>query len=204
MFEETKLFGFSMAPQTNRRKLVLITYAAAFLSMLGMFLLVLALRPRYGHARWILGLALANPIFLTWWLLLLVISRRVFGRLVRSAFRWFLGPPMRPVQSGLGLAPTAPEDEPPNDEREIAVRDHAYYLAYRGLVSVAFVVLPFWLLCMTASSPAVAFAGTLAMFVFLIAGVTLPQAVILWTEPDLTGEEEIHERIGPAGDRVIG
>jgi hypothetical protein len=188
MFEETTLFGISMAPRSHRRALVVITYAATLFIMAGACLPIM-LGAGYARSHWVLGLVLTNPVFLIWFVLLLVISRGVFGRFVRSGFRRsIVGPPPRPVETSLGLAATAPEDEPPTDEREVAARDRAYRLAYKGLVIGSFFILPAMLGCATVASRPAIMIAIMVMFLFLIVAVTLPQVVLLWTEPDLDAE----------------
>ena len=81
-----------------------------------------------------------------------------------------------------------------NDERELAQRDRAHYLAYQA---VGMAVLAPWLL----SSIRVMRPGLTAWIpmgadqlyfglttVVLLLFLTLPQAILLWTEPDMEGE----------------
>ena len=75
------------------------------------------------------------------------------------------------------------------DERDREQRDHAHYVAYRIVR---------WALCMAATlgwaawfllqGRFVALAPALLWLVALLA-LSLPQAVILWTEPDSTADE---------------
>jgi len=66
------------------------------------------------------------------------------------------------------------------DERQVAVRNAAYYKAYR--------VVAVYLLLIMSVSPAgeAALMGLTALLFVLV--LTLPQAIILWTEPDIPGE----------------
>jgi len=77
-----------------------------------------------------------------------------------------------------------------NDERELIRRDHVHFLAYRalgGLVGLAF------LIEFLSSSPLSGMIATgvahRAIYILLQAGyilaLTLPAAIVLWTEPDM-------------------
>lgn len=90
-----------------------------------------------------------------------------------------------------------PQDEETawrNDERELHQRDHAHYLAFQA-VAVA-VAAPMLLATMRILRPhlfgwdaAIADQAyyTLLMIVFLLV-LTLPQAILLWSEPDMQEE----------------
>lgn len=93
---------------------------------------------------------------------------------------------------GLRVYNPLPEDDRSflNDERELAQRDHAHYLAYQA-VAVAMVIL--WLLSGFVEKPRlVAAIGVLLPHLLygligatLLLAFTLPQAILLWTEPDM-------------------
>ncbi len=178
MFEETRLLGISMTSRAHRRALVVITYAAATVLILVAAAAIVA-RPRGWYT------AAASVVFNLWFVFLMIIGRGIFGRFVRSGFREFIGPPRASVQTRLGLAASAPEDEPATDEREVAVRDHAYRLAYEGLAIGTSFLFPMIAAVMAFGSPRIAVAAvTLATLLYVIVALTLPQAVILWTELD--------------------
>jgi hypothetical protein len=81
-----------------------------------------------------------------------------------------------------------------NDEREQAQRDRAHYQAYQALI-VALV--PLWLLASWASHsspllrwlpiPPMELVYGLVLATIALA-ITLPQAILLWTEPDMESE----------------
>jgi hypothetical protein len=77
------------------------------------------------------------------------------------------------------------DDWTPLDERETAERDHAHYQAYRILRwSLGFAIVGYWLSLHWAYSWINGRLPTLTMVV-LIYVLTLPQAILLWTEPDM-------------------
>ena len=92
--------------------------------------------------------------------------------------------------------PVLAADEPAyrNDERELHQRDHAHYLAYQAL-GVA-VLVPWLLSSLRIIKPGL--LGGIPMspdemyYGFLMAALTLfltlPQAILLWTEPDMERE----------------
>jgi hypothetical protein len=79
-----------------------------------------------------------------------------------------------------------------NDERELQLRDHAHFQAYQA-IAVLLAVL--WLLSGWSTStssmltwlhvPIQAAISTLALSAVLLA-ITLPQAILLWSEPDMS------------------
>jgi hypothetical protein len=81
-----------------------------------------------------------------------------------------------------------------NDERELAQRDRAHYMAYQA---VGMAVLAPWLLSsvrvMRPGLPAWIPMGADQLYfglttVVLLLFLTLPQAILLWTEPDMVAE----------------
>jgi len=81
-----------------------------------------------------------------------------------------------------------------NDERELHQRDRAHYQAYQGLglamVAVwlaAFVGMgrPQWMGAIAMTPYQLFYGMMLVMFVLFL---TLPQCILLWTEPDMEGE----------------
>jgi len=156
-----------MVRRKNRRWLVAVTYAT-------LLVLLLTLGP---HRHWNQGMNVGT------WLLLAVVfvSRGVFGSLVNQT----MVPERRGEPISLGLAPMRHRDEDEPDERELAVRNAAYFEAYRVLaVYSAFLVL-------YSSTSFGAFALPLIAMPLLVMALTLPQAVILWTEPDVPEEARV-------------
>jgi hypothetical protein len=80
-----------------------------------------------------------------------------------------------------------------NDERELHQRDRAHYQAYRA---ISVVVLIAWMVAYAGTkqhlmaaipmTPAQMFYGMMLLTLMLI--FTLPQCILLWTEPDMETE----------------
>jgi hypothetical protein len=172
MLKAPSFLGFSMVRRNNRRLLVAVTYAA-FLAL--MVTAIIILPSRGLHA-------------IVWMCLILaynLISRAIFGRLVKDTVL----PEMRGGEmTSLGLTPTRRRTEDEPDERDVAVRNAAYFEAYRALAVYSIVV---WvaspLVFELNASTAVRLIQLIAMPLVVIA-LTLPQAVVLWTEPDVPEE----------------
>ncbi len=100
-------------------------------------------------------------------------------------------PAVRLLRWGLRPVPKFNVEDNRNDERELHRRDHAHYGAYRALIAGISML---WLVAIWAllsprrldwgpmSANLVLFG---AVMVILMAALTLPQAIILWTEPDM-------------------
>lgn len=79
-----------------------------------------------------------------------------------------------------------------NDERELQLRDHAHYQAYQWIASLLAII---WLLTGWSSSTSRFLAAWMhvpiqtALFTVtlcaLLLAITLPQAILLWNEPDM-------------------
>lgn len=110
-----------------------------------------------------------------------------------------LGGPVRPFSRRVGSDATQPliqlrlsgrkSGENVLDERDIAVRDHAHYVAMCMLRFAtwifAMVVWAFAVFHRIAWLPITAGVGAFLLFV---AAMSLPQAILLWTEPDPASE----------------
>jgi hypothetical protein len=85
----------------------------------------------------------------------------------------------------------APDPELLNDERELSQRDRAHYLAYWAMMealTAVFFLSYFWvgvhrLLDLIPISTETLLHGLLLSGI--VVGLTLPQAILLWTEPDM-------------------
>jgi hypothetical protein len=165
MLKTPRIFGIPMSSQKNRRWLIIVCYAACCI------LVWLPSIPSSRTAQFLMGFITA------WWICIAVI----FYKLAKDTVI-----PMqetsRPV--GLGLFHNAFPAEDRSDERIIAVRNTAYYKAYRIAAECSLLV-PVLLLGVSTLNKALLgmVAGSLYVLVF-----TLPQAVILWTEPDIPEE----------------
>ena len=89
-----------------------------------------------------------------------------------------------PIQQlGLGAAP-ARVPSPSLDEREQAERDHAHYVAYR-ILRWSLTVITFFIWFLSSVAPAsLVNNGPTLLWVLLVLVLSLPQSVILWTEPE--------------------
>jgi len=164
-----------MASRSNRRILVVLTY----LFLLGLMAAVLIVLP------------LGDPLDAAWMCVILayvLVSRAVFGRLVKD----MVLPEIRLGQiAGLGLEPRPNRNKDELDEREVAVRNAAHFDAFRWLAIYSigvWIALPFFSFLSASEVIRVlqlASAPTLAM------AYTLPQALILWNEPDVPGEAKM-------------
>lgn len=80
------------------------------------------------------------------------------------------------------------EDTAPVDERDREVRDHAHYLAMSVLrLGALLLAVGVWA-AMILRSACLAPLATFGCYALFIAAMTLPQAILLWTEPDLAPE----------------
>ena len=83
-------------------------------------------------------------------------------------------------EANLGLSLNTLWHKSGPDERQVAVRNAAYYKAYRVVAAYLFLIMS------AASAGEAALMGLTALLFVLV--LTLPQAIILWTEPDIPGE----------------
>jgi len=183
-----KAFGIPMQRRATRRKLVVLTYIA-----LALICAVTSWSAKTFPAgvSYALYAAVAVGIF-------------VFGGQGRyGLIKPFPNKPPRPEPSTIELvrlhldplsAGTPDTSTWKNDERELARRDAAHYRAYQPL-TVAFVAIlmlasyalhpPHWL----PLDAILSLIFVLALFATVLA-LTLPSAIILWTEPDIESFDE--------------
>jgi hypothetical protein len=156
-----RLFGMNMTRKSNRRWVVAVTYAALL---------------AFGAIFWTLdgnhGEALTLPY------LLLVTSLFVNGVIFGGYGCWGL---IRPFNTNKPLGFATPSH---NDERDLGRRDRMHFYAYRIVVSL--VVLGYFLGRDSFGHPQV---GKALLLGALMLGLTLPQALLLWIEPDMEFEE---------------
>lgn len=180
---KTKVFGLSMETRSARRRLVVVVYALLAALLAGGWFLdqFHVTGPYLYYAAWFIGYF-------------------VFGGVgPRGLIKPFTGkgPRNQPMPSNLmelhlaatGALPRPEPSEYRNDERELHLRDRAHYRAYGVLFTV---FAPIWLIALWTPrliSPALALHLVLLLATagFLMA-ITLPQAIILWTEPDMVAE----------------
>lgn len=159
MRDRMRLFGMKMTRRSNRRWVVAVTYAALLAS---------------GTILWTSnrGEALTFPF------LLLVTSLFVNGVIFGGYGCWGL---IRPFNANKPLGFGTPSH---NDERDLRRRDRMHFYAYRIVVSL--VVLGYFLGRDSFGHPQL---GNALLVGALILGLTLPQALLLWIEPDMEFEE---------------
>lgn len=169
MVRTLSFLGFSMAERNHRRVLVIATYF-----VLGVLMIAIAAVS-----------ADVVTVALVWVNLAYnVASAVVLGRLVKDASVF------KDVRIGeligLGLA-RKPHNPDAMDERDVAVRDAACSKAYRVIgmyVLILVLVIPGLGAMATVRTIEVLLAPLLAI------AVTLPQAIILWSEPDVPVEAQ--------------
>ena len=175
-----------MAPRTNRRVLVAILYASLAAAMAGCWF---ADRWHTSAAYLILLTIPFNRLFL---------GGFYFGGLIKP----FSGKPPRRNTApppylllALRVYKSEPEEnEYRNDERELAQRNSAFYTAYAPIT--VFIALLWLLMNFRDHIPRLLARFSVPIDSLLyglataaaITAVTLPQAILLWTEPDM--EEE--------------
>ena len=174
MFQRTAILGISMTPRHNRRILVGVAYA---------FLLAITA-----------ALSTFDPlqhqnVIWTYWAVM-VVSHLIFGALVRPMF------PLNNAERSrdrIHISPYIPKPRPEEDERETALRSNSYVRAYRVITIYSVVLLLFSPLFLpTTSNDAFhgmsAYKGMALQFFVLslfVLVLTLPQAMVLWSESDL-------------------
>jgi hypothetical protein len=119
-----------------------------------------------------------------WFVVFLVINPLIFGDFLFWGKKY----------GGL-LKPFHQDPERPNDERELAARDAAHFRAYTKMVLLLFtlILVPDWVPARYTDrlSPTeiLSYARTSLWGLFAVA-LTLPQAILLWSEPDIDSEPE--------------
>lgn len=177
MFKQARFLGISLKARSRRRVLVLITFA-----LMAASIAVISIQSVPKAANLVGNFTL---------LVFIVVTRGIFGSVVAQQLV-----PLQPEDAGrriqpLGLSrPIQPLDpdliEP--DEYEIAVRNDAYFRAYRCVAAFSFVVMIVVVWFFSAPAPIRQFL-TFATILTLVAMIfTLPQAIILWQQPDMPEE----------------
>jgi hypothetical protein len=157
------IFGISMVSRERRRWLVVLCYAALLL----LILLSFAASPDSAGFILVFFAVLAGIYILV-----------ILHTLAKDT--------VLPGQEGiLGLNTLFHKSGP--DERQVAVRNAAYYRAYRVVAAYLLIMGPTfgWVAGEAAWYKVLLELHALSFFVLVL---TLPQAIILWTEPDIPGE----------------
>jgi hypothetical protein len=180
--KQTSILGISMTRRSRRRALVFTVYVLlAIFAVLEMALHrdTQLLKP----GDFLGGFNLLFVVVFTG------VSRLAFGRLVEQTT--FPFSPQdgsgsdRPISLfGSVRRPTDP------DERDMAVRNWAYFQAFR-IIAVYSVLLWFAYLLLNVSMVQISLnIAAMLLFPLIVMAITLPQAVLLWSEPDLFASDE--------------
>lgn len=183
-----------MAPQRNRRTLVLLIYASMALIMIGFWFV----------DRW--RTTGTYMIFVTIAVNRLLLGGYNFGGLVKpfseKVHRAAEQPPPFLLLGLRVYRPQPGDSEYQNDERELQQRDHAHYVAYSALVGALVLI---WFASAFAriapkllgAVPLMPSAPNLAIDLIygitlatIVTSVTLPQSILLWTEPNMPEPDE--------------
>jgi hypothetical protein len=169
MIQRTTFLGYSLRTRTRRRALVLAYY--------GLLLLFLA-TATWRHKS-ISGALLAQTFALGSFF-----GGLRAGSIVKTYSTRVPDPDRSPIQQ-LNLGPVRPfVSRSPLDEREMHERDHAHYLAYSLLNLSLFAVGALTVLGMNVAPAMMMHNSVNLLWGFTIWTLSLPQSVILWTEPD--------------------
>lgn len=160
-----------MVEQKNRRWLVTAMYLIIFVAIMAAVLAYPHFPVRYAG------------LILQWFVVLILgVVWRILRELVGEME--MIKRPAKLVSLGVSSKPE--KGEP--DERDIAVRNTAYFRAYRVLAYYS--ILSFFTAGALMESSTMTKlvrlgAAEVLFFVLLMMATTLPQAILLWTEPDV-------------------
>ena len=186
------IFGFRMEKQSARRRLVIAVYAVLALLIAG---------------GWLLDQLRTSGVYIFFTAYL--INWGIFGGYGASGLiKPFSGkaPRQQSVPTSLvelelyryGNLRSANDADYRNDEREVLRRDRVHYQAYQWMVGLLAWI---WLLATWQHAPLSFMSArvlSMALYLFtipvIVLAITLPQAILLWTEPDMEREEESSSR----------
>lgn len=173
MLTTPRFLGVSMALQKSRRLLVIATYAVPLTCFACSFM-----RPWAYETGALAGLLGVFLIPLVLFVFNRVVNPTLSGHRQGGTTR--LGPTSERHSSG------------ELDERELAIRNAAHYQAFRvmELYSLLLVVSFFYLRPL--NGPVANQLAALFVLLLLLMLWTLPQAIILWTEPDMPEEDRVY------------
>jgi hypothetical protein len=174
MLVNRRIFGVSLNSRRNRRWLVVLLYVVMGVP----FVLILL---KHG------GLLEGQLEFEFLFFPVLLINALLFGNFLFWGKR----------RGGL-LKPFAQDPGRPNDERELAARDSAHYRSLRAIRIL--ILLPLFLrgfLPFRYRAPTeVLFYTRMSLWGLWVIAMTLPQAIVLWSEPDIDSEPERQNVLG--------
>ena len=179
MLKNPAFLGFSMQRRNSRRRLVAGTYAI----LLAFMVVVIVLARSAPPSR--VASSAVNFVFV---ITFNVVCFRIFGRLAKDTVPYRVrGSEM----TSLGLTSHPRRNEDDLDERELAVRNAAYFTAYRVVAVYSIIA---WMVVIYSFELSTSAARSLMLWLFislLTMILTLPPAVILWTEPDVPEEARV-------------
>ena len=152
---------WGVSMNSRRNRRLLVVFLYAFIGLL----IVLALQKHISD-------------FTIWFVVFLVVNPLIFGDFMFWGKKY----------GGL-LKPFHQDPERPNDERELAARDAAHFRAYTTLELLLFTILLARYTNHLSPSEILPYTRTCFWGLFAVAS-TLPQAVLLWSEPDIDSEPE--------------
>jgi hypothetical protein len=177
---------FDMTRQEDRRKLVITIYAVLAVAMAALGWLD-AWR---GSGYYLVILALMMNHFLLGGYGRRGLVRPFDGKAPREAV---MPSPMIPLGLYLRVTSSLPEGDWRSDERETVLRGSAHYQAYQWMSAAmgALWLLSGWATAKSRTFPVLHTAAEMLLYPVVLASVilmlTLPQAILLWTEPDMGG-----------------
>jgi hypothetical protein len=178
MLKTPEILGFSMARRGSRRRLVVVTYVI-LLAFMAVMIVAPRLAPRRRAAGFVSGFAFGIAFNVVWLVILGKLAKDTVLPLIHGG-----------EMTSLGLTPQ-PRREDDLDERELAVRNAAYFKAYR-VVAVYAIIAWMALICSFDLRASIALSLRVWLFIPLLTmALTLPPAVILWTEPDVPEEAKV-------------
>jgi hypothetical protein len=181
--KSTSILGISMTRRSRRRMLVAVVY----LLLAAFVVFGVVLRHNNNLLRPGDFLGGFNLLFV---ILFTGVSRVIFGQMVDQTT--FPVPPQEGPGSGLPVSLLEYARKPASapDERDLAVRNRAYFLAFRIIAAYSALL---WLVYVALNSWTTQVSVNLAallLFPLIVMAITLPQAILLWSEPDLPAPDE--------------
>jgi hypothetical protein len=170
MLVNRRIFGVSLNSRRNRRWVVVLLYV-----VMGVPYVLISLKHGGFRERYLEFWFLFYPV--------LLIDALLFGNFMFWGKR----------RGGL-LKPFAQDPERPNDERELAARDSAHYRTLRALRLL--ILVPILVLESPYQPAERLFLTRMLLWGLFAIAMTLPQAIVLWTEPDIDSELERQNTLG--------
>jgi hypothetical protein len=174
MLNAPRILGISMAPQKNRRLLLTVIYAVLLVCAAAIIV------PPWAARIPVIYVLLFSIT------LCVLIQIRVFPKMLKvSEFG------NRTVAMIVhGMKPGSPEMEE-IDEREMAVRNLAHLQAFRIIHLYSVLIVIVFLLWYELDASTIFRFAAIALLLLQLMTFTLPQAIILWMEPDVPEDARV-------------